>query len=49
MLLIKPTQPAVFNGRIAVVKSTSAGGTDAFAHQDNLYTLQMKGIENKQP
>lgn len=44
----KANRAGIFNGRIAVVKSTSTGGTDAFAQQDNLYTLQMKGIENKQ-
>ncbi len=38
----------IFNGRIIVVKSTNTGGTDAFANQDNLYTLQMKGIKNSQ-
>lgn len=44
----KANKAGIFNGRIAVVKSTSAGSTDAFSLQDNLYTLQMKGIENKQ-
>jgi tagaturonate reductase len=44
----KANRAGIFNGRIAVIKSTSTGGTDAFAQQDNLYTLQMKGIENKQ-
>lgn len=44
----KANKAGIFNGRIVVVKSTSTGGTDAFAEQDNLYTLQMKGIENKQ-
>jgi tagaturonate reductase len=44
----KANRAGIFNGRIAVVKSTSTGRTDAFAQQDNLYTLQMKGIENKQ-
>ncbi|MGY3212051.1 tagaturonate reductase [Mucilaginibacter sp. HD30] len=46
-IIDKANRAGVFNGRIAVVKSTSAGSTDAFADQDNLYTLQMKGIENK--
>lgn len=44
----KANRAGMFNGRIAVIKSTSTGTTDAFALQDNLYTLQMKGIENKQ-
>lgn len=38
----------IFNGRIAVVKSTGTGSADAFAEQDNLYTLLIKGIKNKQ-
>ncbi|TDS14878.1 tagaturonate reductase [Sphingobacterium paludis] len=33
----------VFNGRILVVKSTSSSGADAFAQQDGLYTLCIKG------
>jgi tagaturonate reductase len=36
----------IFNGRIVVIKSTSQGSTDAFAHQDGLYTLSVRGIEN---
>ncbi|MEO8885668.1 MAG: tagaturonate reductase [Mucilaginibacter sp.] len=44
----KANRKGIFNGRIAVVKSTNTGKTDAFAEQDNLYTLQMKGIKNKQ-
>ncbi|MFD0750181.1 tagaturonate reductase [Mucilaginibacter calamicampi] len=47
-IIDKANKAGIFNGRIAVVKSTSTGGTDAFAEQNNLYTLQMKGIENKQ-
>src|SRR5687768_9715236 len=43
----KANRAGIFNGRITVVKSTSAGSTDAFTEQDNLYTLQMKGIENQ--
>lgn len=44
----KANKKGVFNGRIAVVKSTAAGDTTAFAEQDNLYTLLIKGIENKE-
>jgi tagaturonate reductase len=36
----------IFNGRIVVVKSTDAGDTDAFAAQDNLYTICSRGIDN---
>ena len=36
----------VFNGRIVVVKSTDAGGTDAFKEQDNLYTVCIRGLGN---
>lgn len=42
----KANRQGVFNGRIVVVKSTASGGTDAFAKQDGLYTLCVKGIEN---
>jgi tagaturonate reductase len=38
----------IFNGRVVVVKSTSTGGADAFDHQDGLYTLCIRGIENGQ-
>jgi len=41
----KANKQGLFNGRIVVVKSTSQGGTDAFARQDNLYTLCIKGID----
>ncbi|WGQ10348.1 tagaturonate reductase [Pedobacter gandavensis] len=34
-----------FNGRIAVVKSTSKGDTSAFTKQDSLYTICVRGIE----
>jgi tagaturonate reductase len=33
-----------FNGRIVVVKSTDGGDAGAFARQDGLYTLCMRGI-----
>ncbi|WP_312400065.1 tagaturonate reductase [Sphingobacterium sp.] len=41
----KANQQNLFQGRIVVIKSTSAGATDAFAQQDNLYTLAIKGLE----
>ncbi len=34
-----------FKGRVVVVKSTANGSTDAFADQDGLYTLCVKGVK----
>jgi tagaturonate reductase len=45
-LIDKANKQQVFNGRIVVVKSTSNGGTDAFAKQDGLYTLLERGIDH---
>jgi tagaturonate reductase len=42
----KANSKQIFNGRIVVVKSTDAGDTDAFAKQDNLYTICSRGIDN---
>jgi tagaturonate reductase len=42
----KANKQGVFNGRIVVIKSTSNGGTDAFAKQDGLYTLLERGVVN---
>ena len=39
----KANRSGIFNGRVAVVKSTSTGGTDAFAQQNGLYTHLIKG------
>lgn len=44
----KANGKGVFNGRIVVVKSTDAGGTDAFDEQDNLYTICVRGLEDGQ-
>lgn len=41
----KANRQGIFNGRIVVVKSTAAGGADAFDRQDGLYTLCVRGIE----
>lgn len=41
----KANRKGYFNGRVVVVKST-AGTTDEFAAQDNLYTLCIRGIEH---
>ena len=44
----KANKAGLFNGRIVVVKSTDTGDTSAFAAQDGLYTLCIRGItENK--
>jgi len=37
-----------FRGRVVVIKSTQNGTTDAFAEQDGLYTICVKGIDNGQ-
>jgi len=42
----KANRAGIFNGRVVVVKSTSAGSASAFDDQDGLYTLAIKGIEN---
>jgi len=41
----KANKAGVFNGRIVVVKSTAHGDVDAFARQDNLYTLCVRGLD----
>jgi tagaturonate reductase len=43
----KANRQGVFNGRVVVVKSTSAGTTHEFSKQDCLYTIAIKGIENE--
>jgi len=45
----KANKNGIFNGRVAVVKSTSKGGTHEFDAQDNLYTICVRGIENGKP
>jgi len=42
----KANRNGIFNGRVVVIKSTDSGGTDAFAKQDGLYTLCIKGLED---
>lgn len=44
----KANRQGVFNGRVAVVKSTNGTTTD-FDEQDSLYTLCIRGIANGQP
>ncbi len=41
----KANKQGIFNGRIVVVKSTSTGDADAFAKQDGLYTICVRGID----
>jgi tagaturonate reductase len=36
----------IFNGRIVVVKSTDGGDATAFARQDGLYTVCVRGVED---
>ena len=45
----KANKQGVFNGRIVVVKSTDSSGADAFAEQDNLYTICVRGIDKGVP
>lgn len=44
----KANRQGIFNGRVAVVKSTS-GATTEFDQQDSLYTLCVRGLENGLP
>ncbi len=44
----KANRLGLFNGRVAVVKSTK-GATTEFEAQDSLYTLCVRGLENGQP
>lgn len=41
----KANKQGVFNGRVVIVKSTAAGGADAFDRQDGLYTHIRRGLE----
>jgi tagaturonate reductase len=43
----KANKLGIFNGRILVVKSTSAGGVDAFDEQNGLYTVCIRGVEGE--
>jgi tagaturonate reductase len=42
----KANRQGIFNGRIVIVKSTGNGGTSDFDHQDSLYTIGIRGIED---
>ncbi|MEJ7692977.1 tagaturonate reductase [Daejeonella sp.] len=47
-LINKANMAGIFNGRVAVVKSTAKGSTNDFDTQDSLYTIGVRGIENGQ-
>lgn len=47
-LIEEANRQGIFNGRIVVVKSTSAGDTTEFEQQDNLYTVCVRGIQDGQ-
>lgn len=42
----KANRNGVYNGRVVVVKSTDSGDSSVFDHQDNLYTICVRGIED---
>jgi tagaturonate reductase len=42
----KANRQGVFNGRVAVVKSTDTGSITEFDVQNNLYTIYSKGVEH---
>ena len=43
----KANRQGIFNGRIVIVKSTQKGSTDDFKTQDSLYTIGIRGIEDR--
>jgi len=45
-LIDQANRQGIFNGRVVAVKSTDQGDFAAFAEQDNLYTLCVRGVEN---
>jgi tagaturonate reductase len=47
-LIDKANRQGYFGGRIVVVKSTDGGDLNAFREQDNLYTLCIRGVEQRQ-
>ncbi|MBE7172729.1 MAG: tagaturonate reductase [Williamsia sp.] len=44
----KANKQGLFNGRVVIVKSTSAGDSKSFDTQDGLYTQCIRGVENGQ-
>ncbi|TDN38163.1 tagaturonate reductase [Hymenobacter sp. UV11] len=47
-LIDQANRQGIFNGRVVVVKSTDGGDATAFARQDNLYTVCVRGVEDGQ-
>jgi len=47
-LIDQANRQGLFNGRVVVVKSTDGGDAAAFARQDNLYTVCVRGVEDGQ-
>jgi tagaturonate reductase len=45
----KANKKNIFNGRVAIVKSTSKGDLKDFEDQDGLYTICVRGMENSKP
>ena len=48
-LIDQANRQGLFNGRVVVVKSTGGGDATAFARQDGLYTVCVRGIEDERP
>jgi len=48
LLIDQANRQGIFNGRVVVVKSTDGGDAAAFARQDNLYTVCVRGVEDGQ-
>ena len=48
-MIDEANRQGVFNGRIVVVKSTDGGDASAFARQDGLYTVCVRGLDNGKP
>lgn len=44
----KANRQGIFNGRVVMVKSTAAGGTDEFNKQNGLYSVCVRGVEDGQ-
>ncbi|MGI4870937.1 MAG: tagaturonate reductase [Janthinobacterium lividum] len=45
-LIDQANRQGIFNGRVVVVKSTDGGDATAFARQDGLYTVCVRGVED---
>lgn len=48
-LVDKANKQGIFNGRIAIVKSTDGGDAAAFHAQDGLFTTHIKGVSQGKP